>query len=274
MINRWAGETRPPAPSKGKSMAECDDPVVEVHGLSHSYGDCTALHDISLSFVNERTAILGPNGAGKTTLLRVMATALKPQRGEIRLFGESIRHRRGQRRARSRLGYVPQAFTWPGRVTAREFVTYFAWLRGLDHKSRSSAVAAALSRCDLEDVADKRLSELSSGMLRRVSIAQAIVHNPELLILDEPTTSLDPRQRLELRNYIRAIAGGKTVVVSTHLLEDAAHACERILILNRGAVVFDGTADELAAREAPGVPGDTALERGFSAVLLASEVSH
>lgn len=254
-------------------MAKHGDPIVEVDGVGHSYGAAVALRNVSVSFDGERTAILGPNGAGKTTLLRVISTALKPQHGEVRLFGESIRARRGQRPARSRLGYAAQAFTWPGRVTVQEFVAYFAWLRGIRRAHRRSAVDAALSRCDLHGISHKRLSALSGGMMRRVSIAQAIVHDPELLILDEPTAGLDPQQRLEIRNYVRSAADGRTVLVSTHLLEDAAHTCDRIVVVNHGACVFDGTANELAARAAPDLPGDTALERGFSAVLIGSEVT-
>ena len=195
--------------------------------------------------------LLGPNGAGKTTLMKALATVTRPHGGELR--ARRHRRRRGDlREIRRQVGYLPQSFGFYPRYTAREFVEYLAWLKEMPRAAIPGAVERALDRVGLADRADSRMKTLSGGMVRRVGIAQAIVNDPRILLLDEPTAGLDPEQRVSFRALLRELGGDGCVVVSTHLVEDVAAACDDAILIERGRLVFRGSIDELAAAGAGG----------------------
>jgi len=231
-----------------------------------SYRRSLALSDLDLSLSTGVHGLLGPNGAGKTTLIRVLATVLAPDRGELSLLGRDVRHRSERTEVRRRLGYLPQALGHHPGFTVREFVEYVGWLKQMPSSEVSRAATTALERVDLLDRAGSRMRSLSGGMLRRAGIAQAIVNEPELLLLDEPTAGLDPEQRVGFRALLRELGTRSTVVVSTHLVEDVASACTRVALADAGRVVWTGTPQEMADAGSDG-PGDSASERGYVALL-------
>ena len=213
--------------------------------------------------------LLGPNGAGKTTLIRALATVVKPSGGRLTLLGEAVDGRGDLRRVRRRLGYLPQQFGFYPRFTVREFVEYMAWLKEMPKADVPGAVQRAVERVGLSAKADARMKTLSGGMLRRAGIAQAIVNDPEVLLLDEPTVGLDPEQRLDFRELLRDLGTDSCVLVSTHLVEDVVAACSEVVLVNEGRLVHQGTPDSLIAAGGEGQPGDSPAERGYSAILRA-----
>ena len=240
---------------------------VEIAGLTRHFGRNQAVAGVDLEVGPEVFGLLGPNGAGKTSLLRMMATVLPPSSGKLRLLGRDPGVYGPRREIRRRLGYLPQNLGYYPSFTVVEFIEYFALLKEMPAARVPAAVAAAVERVDLGDKARAKLRTLSGGMLRRVGIAQAIVNEPDLLLLDEPTAGLDPEQRVAFRALLRELAERATVVVSTHLVEDVGAACTEVALMNQGKIVFRGTPDQLTARgEGHGV-GDAPLERGYSAVL-------
>jgi len=239
---------------------------VAIAGLRQSFGRQVALDGIELEIGPGVFGLLGPNGAGKTTLLRTLATILRAKSGTLRLLGYDPADDRQRRELRRRLGYLPQSLGYYPNFTVFEFVEYFALLKEMPAREVRPAVARAIERVDLEERARARLKTLSGGMLRRVGIAQAIVNDPALLLLDEPTAGLDPEQRVAFRGLLREIGTRSTVIVSTHLVEDVAAACGEVGLLDRGRLVFRGTPAELMQRGEGGI-GDSPLERGYSRVL-------
>ena len=247
---------------------------VDLDDITHTFGRHTALDDVSLHVGNGVFGLLGPNGAGKSTLLRIMATVLKPKRGDVRLLGLNPGDSHDVRSIRRELGYLPQQFGYYPNFTVFEFIEYVALLKEMAPKQVRPAVANAIERVGLEDRAKAKMKSLSGGMLRRVGIAQAIVNEPALLLLDEPTVGLDPEQRVLFRRMLREIGEHSAIFVSTHLVEDVAAACTDVRILNEGRVVYEGDAADLK-RIGAGVAdvdaaGDSEIERGYSSVLLAS----
>jgi ABC-type multidrug transport system ATPase subunit len=211
--------------------------------------------------------LLGPNGAGKTTLLRMMATAVPPTSGQLRLLGRDPASYGPRREIRRKLGYLPQNPGYYPGFTVAEFVEYFALLKEVPPARVRPAVKIAIDRVGLADRAKAKLRTLSGGMLRRAGIAQAIVNDPELLLLDEPTAGLDPEQRVAFRALLRELGQRATVVVSTHLVEDVGAACAEVALMDRGTIVFHSTPDELARSANGQTAGDTPLERGYTAAL-------
>ncbi len=243
---------------------------VDVSDLVVRYGERAALDGVDLELGPGVHGLLGPNGAGKTTLMRVLATIAKPTAGRVSVLGEDFRDHRALRDVRRRLGYLPQQFGYYPRFTVREFVEYFAWLKEMPSASVPTAVDRAIERVGLLDRADDKLKKLSGGMVRRVGIAQAIVNDPDLLLLDEPTAGLDPEQRVQFRELLREIGVDACVLVSTHLVEDVTAACTNVNLFNEGRAVFAGTPDELAAAGDGTSGGDAPIERGYTAVLRAA----
>jgi ABC-2 type transport system ATP-binding protein len=240
---------------------------VEIAGLTRHFGRNQAVAGVDLEAGPGVFGLLGPNGAGKTSLLRMMATVLSPSAGKMRLLDRDPGGYGPRREIRRRLGYLPQNLGYYPSFTVVEFVEYFALLKEMPAARVPAAVATAVERADLGDKARAKLRTLSGGMLRRVGIAQAIVNDPELLLLDEPTAGLDPEQRVAFRALLRDLGERATVVVSTHLVEDVGAACTEVALMNAGKIVFRGTPEQLTARgEGHGV-GDAPLERGYSAVL-------
>ncbi len=245
---------------------------IRVSGLVHSFGRTQVLKGIDLEVGNGVFGLLGPNGAGKTTLLRVLSTVFRPSGGSLRILGYDPTSY-GQRRAlRRRLGYLPQAMGFYGNFTVWEFVEYFALMKEVPVGQVKRQVARAIEQVGLEDRARKKLKTLSGGMLRRVGIAQAIVNDPDVLLLDEPTAGLDPEQRVGFRQLIREMGARGTVIVSTHLVEDVGAACSQVAVMSEGRIVFCGSPAELASLGVDNTIGDSPLERGYSAALSRARV--
>jgi len=243
---------------------------IELEDLTRRFGRNQAVAGVSLQAGPGVLGLLGPNGAGKTTLLRMMATVVSPSSGRMRLLGRDPGSYAQRKEIRCRLGYLPQNLGYYPAFTVVEFIEYFALLKEMPPARIPKAVAVAVERVDLGIKAKARLRTLSGGMLRRVGIAQAIVNDPELLLLDEPTAGLDPEQRVAFRTLMRDLGERSTVVVSTHLVEDVGAACTEVALMNAGQIVFRGTPDELTARGKDHGIGDAPLERGYSAVLSAA----
>jgi ABC-2 type transport system ATP-binding protein len=244
---------------------------VELTELTRKFGHTRAVAGVTLATGPGVFGLLGPNGAGKTSLLRMMATVLPPTSGTMRLLGRDPRGYGPRREIRRHLGYLPQSLGYYPGFTVAEFVEYFALLKDMPPRSVPRAVAAAIEHVGLGDRARAKLRTLSGGMLRRAGIAQAIVNEPELLLLDEPTAGLDPEQRVAFRALLRDAGQRATVIVSTHLVEDVGAACSEVALMDQGKIVFHGTPGELTSRgEGSGAAGDAPLERGYSAVLAAA----
>jgi len=243
---------------------------VDISGLTRRFGRTTAVAGVDLQAGPGVFGLLGPNGAGKTSLLRMMATVISPTSGRLRLLGRDPGCYVPRREIRRRLGYLPQNLGYYPGFTVAEFVEYFALLKEVPTTRVPAAVAAAMERVELGGKAKARLRTLSGGTLRRVGIAQAIVNEPELLLLDEPTAGLDPEQRVAFRGLLRDLGQRATVVVSTHLVEDVGAACTQVALIDRGKIVFHGTPTDLTARGDEHGIGDAPLERGYSAVLSAA----
>ena len=222
--------------------------TVRLTGVTKRYRTVAALDHVDLTLGPGITGLLGPNGAGKTTMLRVMATVLRPDEGSVRLLGHDPTDPDARTEVRRRLGYQPQELGFPRGFSAFAFVNYMAVLKEwTDRDARSAEVRRALGLVGLGDVATKRISRLSGGQRRRVALAQALLGSPELLVLDEPTTGLDPEQRASLRGVLADIAATSTMVISTHQTEDVAALCSRVIVLDAGRVHFDGTVPELVS---------------------------
>jgi ABC-2 type transport system ATP-binding protein len=244
---------------------------VEISDLTRRFGRTQAVAGVTLATGPGVFGLLGPNGAGKTSLLRMLATVIPPSSGRLRLLGRDPGVYGPRREVRRRLGYLPQNLGYYPGFTVVEFVEYFALLKDMPAGRVPGAVAAAVERVGLGDKARAKLRTLSGGMQRRVGIAQAIVNQPELLLLDEPTAGLDPEQRVAFRALLRELGQRATVIVSTHLVEDVGAACGQVALMDHGRLVFDGTPVELTARaEGTAAAGDAPLERGYSAVLAAA----
>jgi ABC-2 type transport system ATP-binding protein len=240
---------------------------VEMTGMTRRFGRTMAVAGVDLHAGPGVFGVLGPNGAGKTSLLRMMATAIPPTSGTLRLLGRDPGSYGPRREIRRRLGYLPQNLGYYPGFTLAESVEYFALLKEVPAARIPAAVATAVDRVALGGRAKTKLRALSGGMLRRAGIAQAIVNEPELLLLDEPTAGLDPEQRVAFRALLRDLGQHATVVVSTHLVEDVGAACTRVGLMDEGRIVFQGTPEDLAARGEGHGTGDAPLERGYSAVL-------
>jgi ABC-type multidrug transport system ATPase subunit len=246
---------------------------VELKSVTRAFGKNKAVDGVSLETGPGVLGLLGPNGAGKTSLLRMLATVLPPSSGGIRLLERDPGRTADRREIRRRLGYLPQNLGYYPAFTVVEFVEYFALLKEMPTARVPRAVATAVERVDLGDKAKAKLRTLSGGMLRRVGIAQAIVNDPDLLLLDEPTAGLDPEQRVGFRALLRSLGEASTVVVSTHLVEDVGAACSEVTLMDSGHIVFRGTPDGLIARGEGHTVGDAPLERGYSAVLQAARAA-
>jgi ABC-type multidrug transport system ATPase subunit len=247
-------------------------PTIAVDGLAQRAGRRPVLDGLSFKAGRGVLGVLGPNGAGKTTLLRTLATAVPPARGDVRILGLDVRVHRDRGRIRRQLGYVPQVIGYYPHFTVAQFVEYIALLKGVPRHQAPDAVERALRWVDLAGRATTKLGALSGGMLRRAGIGQALVNDPAVIIMDEPTAGLDPQQRAAFRRLIDDLGRERTVVISTHLVEDIAALADRILVLDRGRLRFDGTPAALARLAGHDEPSTVALEAGFDLVLEGTQV--
>ncbi|MEU0374060.1 ABC transporter ATP-binding protein [Streptomyces sp. NPDC006283] len=241
-----------------------------VTGLTVRHRRTVALDAVDVCFGTGVHGLLGPNGAGKTSLIRVLATVAAPANGRVELLGRDVSAHTERAEVRRRLGYLPQEFGFYPGFTVREFVAYVAWLKEMPAPDVPGAVERAVERVGLGERIDAKVKTLSGGMVRRVGIAQAIVNEPELLLLDEPTAGLDPEQRVEFRALLRELGTDSTVIVSTHLVEDVAAACSEVTLIESGRLAFRGTTAELTALGegfADEGHGANPIERGYTAAL-------
>jgi ABC-2 type transport system ATP-binding protein len=223
--------------------------VVRVAGVTKTFGRTQALNAVDFEAGRGVTGLLGPNGAGKTTLLRMIATVLAPDDGWLSLLGRDPARADQRTEIRHRLGYLPQEAGFHRGFSVFEFVDYVAILKSMtDRRARHDEVRRVLALTGLESLGGKRIRALSGGLRRRVGLAQALLGDPELLVLDEPTAGLDPEQRLRFREMISNAGEGRTVVLSSHQTEDLAALCTRICVIHEGRARFAGTPAELIAR--------------------------
>ncbi len=225
--------------------------MIEIQNLTKHFGPVTAVTDLSLVVrPGEVLGFLGPNGAGKSTTMKMATGYLAPDRGTVRICGHDIVS--DTIAAQAMLGYLPEGAPAYGEMTPREFLHFIAGVRNLSGADARSATARAIAGAELKDVLDQPIETLSKGFRRRVGLAQAILHDPQVLILDEPTDGLDPNQKHAVRDLIRGMAKNKTIVISTHLLEEVEAICTRAVIIDQGRIVADATPAELAARSPHG----------------------
>ena len=221
--------------------------LIESSGLHKSFGPITAVDGISLAVdKGEVLGFLGPNGAGKSTTMKMITGFLQPDRGIARICGFDVQEK--PIAAKSRLGYLPEGAPLYAEMTPRGFLGFIAEIRGVERAERQSKIDAAVEKTGLRSVLDQRIETLSKGFKRRVGLAQAILHDPPVLIMDEPTDGLDPNQKHHVRQLIREMAAEKAIIVSTHILEEVEAVCTRAVIINEGRIVADGTAEDLLRR--------------------------
>ncbi|MEV0582271.1 ABC transporter ATP-binding protein [Nonomuraea sp. NPDC050310] len=221
---------------------------IEISGLTKTFkGRGNALDHLDLTVPTGMFGLLGANGAGKTTLMRILAGLLRPTSGTVRIGGEDPTTPAGLLAVQRTLGYLPQDLGVYPDLTARQFLDYIALLKGLDSRPvRRRRIGELLEVVALAQDADRRLKGFSGGMKRRVGIAQALLANPRLLIVDEPTAGLDPEERIRFRTLLAQLAGDRTVLLSTHIVEDVAQTCRILAVLARGRLLFTGEVGELA----------------------------
>ncbi|MTJ51720.1 ABC transporter ATP-binding protein [Anabaena sp. UHCC 0253] len=221
--------------------------MIEVEHLSKIYGSTTAITDVTFRVEpGEILGFLGPNGAGKTTTMRILAGYLPATSGTAKIAGYDVHDH--SLAVRQRIGYLPETPPLYPEMTVEGFLHFVARIKGIASGDRPSKVTAAINRCNLQDKRQVIIRKLSKGYRQRVGIAQAIVHDPPAIILDEPTVGLDPRQIMEVRNLIKSLAGTHTIILSTHILPEVSMTCSRVAIINRGQIVTTNTPENLVTQ--------------------------
>ena len=221
-------------------------PVIEAKGLSKYYGPFVAVQDISFTVPQGQiVAFLGPNGAGKTTMMRMLTGYLAPSTGDAAIAGFDVRTHRIE--ASKHIGYLPENGPLYSVMSPLELLTFFGEVRELEPHMLKTRLDTVIELCALELVVEKPIGQLSKGYRQRVGLAQALLHDPDVLIMDEPTAGLDPNQIRQFRDNIRRLGRTKTLLVSTHILHEAESTADRVLLVNSGRLVFDGTLAELKA---------------------------
>jgi ABC-2 type transport system ATP-binding protein len=227
------------------------DSMIEVEGLTKNYGPTLAVNQVSFNVKRgEVLGFLGPNGAGKSTTMKILTCFLAPTAGRAVVAGHDVFD--DSLEVRRRIGYLPEDTPIYRDMTVVEYLQFAAAVRGMPSDKVGGRIKEIGTRCGLGDVAGKLVGELSKGYRQRVGLAQAMLHDPDIVILDEPTSGLDPNQIVEIRSLIKEIGREKTVILSTHILPEVQATCSRIVIINGGKLVADGTPDELRARERGG----------------------
>ena len=221
--------------------------MIEVQHLTKQYGPFTAVDNISFTVQRgEILGFLGPNGAGKTTTMRVLTGYMPPTDGKAVVAGYDVLEQPLE--AKRRTGYLPETPPLYPDMTVREYLTFCARIKGVAAAGRTSRINTVMERTRIADMAKRHCGKLSTGYRQRVGLAQALLHNPDVLILDEPTAGLDPKQIIETRKLIRELAGDHTIVLSTHILPEVSQTCQRVVIINKGRVVAVDSVENLTAR--------------------------
>ena len=240
--------------------------MIEVQGLTKRYGNYPAVADVTFSVRRgEIVGFLGPNGAGKTTTMRVLTGFLPPSEGTARVAGHDIVA--DSRNARANTGYLPESAALYPEMRVREYLGYRARLEGVPGPQVSGRVEEIVGACLLQEVADRKVENLSRGYRQRAALAGALVHQPPVLILDEPTVGLDPAQIIKIREMIRSLGRERAVLLSTHILPEVDAVCDRVLIIDRGRIVAEGAPEELRRRLA----GTPVVRVGLKGVVAAGE---
>ncbi len=232
--------------------------TITIRDLTKTYkGGVTALSGVNVEIPAGMFGLLGPNGAGKSTMIKILATLLEPSSGEVIIDGLDVS--KDRRKIRSRLGYLPQEFGVYPKMKAREFLDFTARLGGIPKGDREKRVDELLEKVGLADAARRKVKALSGGMLRRLGIAQALISDPKLLIVDEPTVGLDPEERIRFRGLLQDIGKDIVIILSTHIVGDISSTCENLVILDKGKVRYRGSPSELTAK-AEGKAWETVAE--------------
>jgi ABC-2 type transport system ATP-binding protein len=218
--------------------------MIEANGLSKYYGPFVAIKDITFSIPEGQiVAFLGPNGAGKTTTMKVLSGYLAPSEGCAAIAGLDVRENRLE--AARRLGYLPENGPLYLDMTPLELLKFFGEARGLEPDYLKTRIETVTEQCALQQVLEKPIDKLSRGYKQRVGLAQALLHDPEVLIMDEPTAGLDPNQIREFRNYIKQLGKTKTILISTHILQEVDAVADHVLLVHNGRLIFDGSPEKL-----------------------------
>ncbi|MGH9659739.1 MAG: ABC transporter ATP-binding protein [Bryobacteraceae bacterium] len=232
--------------------------MIEARGLSKYYGGFAAIRDVSFEVPQGQVAaFLGPNGAGKSTTMKILTGFVAPSAGTARIAGLDMATDR--QAAASRLGYLPENGPLYPDMTPAALLRFFGRARGIDGARLKERLETVISRCALESVVEKPIHKLSKGFRQRVGMAQVLLHEPDVLIMDEPTTGLDPNQIREVRNTIRELGRNKTILLSTHILQEVEAVADRVIFISRGRIVFDGTPAEMQT-------GQESLDEAFRAL--------
>lgn len=247
--------------------------MIEVRKLSKSYGERLAINDLNFTVrKGEVVGFLGPNGAGKSTTMKIITGYMAPTSGEVQVAGFDVFESPVE--VKRRIGYLPETPPVYPDMRVRDYLTFVARLKGIEKHRLNSLVDASLEKTDLQNVERRLIGNLSKGFKQRVGLAQALVSDPEVLILDEPTVGLDPKQVAEIRNLIRQLKGQHTIVLSTHILPEVQASCEKVIIINRGNIVAEDSLQGLSQRMSGGARLEIRVRRGQDSLIKAlSQVS-
>jgi ABC-2 type transport system ATP-binding protein len=245
-----------------------EDTVIEVKNLVKTYGDFTAVQGISFEVQKgEILGLLGPNGAGKSTTMKILSAFMPATSGEVRVAGFDVFEEPFE--VKKRVGYLPELPPLYVEMRVQEYIEYVADLKQLDSSKKAKRVDYVLERCGLVENRKRIIGTLSKGFRQRVGIAQALVHEPEVVILDEPTVGLDPVQIVEIRNLIKDLAGNHTVILSTHILPEVVMTCKRVVLVNHGKIMVDDKVEVLTQ----GGGGDS-LEQAYLKIVAGESLAH
>ena len=241
------------------SEEENTDIMIEANGLSKYYGDFIAVEDLNFKIrKGEVVAFLGPNGAGKSTTMKMLTGYLAPSSGVAKVCGMEVANNREL--VANRIGYLPENGPLYEEMTPITLLNFFGDARSMDDSTKKDRISEVIEQCALETVLNKPIGKLSRGFRQRVGMANVLLHEPDVLIMDEPTAGLDPNQVLEVRKTIKGL--GKTILLSTHILQEVPEVADRILLINNGRLIFEGTPD--------GVKGESSLDAWFNKQTLAA----
>lgn len=232
---------------------------IRISGVTKKFGDNVAVNDVSFDVLKgEVVGFLGPNGSGKTTTMRLITSFYTPDSGTVLIDGLDNQHH--DMETRKKIGYLPENNPLYGDMLVKEYLDFIADLRGLSGRAKQSSIHQGVAETGIEEVYYKPISQCSKGYRQRVGLAQAILHRPEILIMDEPTEGLDPNQRVPIRELIRRMGGERTVLLSTHVLPEVEEICSRLLIISRGKIVGDGTVGQIISNAQDNLRVDIEVE--------------